>query len=27
VFGAEDSHKFVNGVLDKAGPFIRPNRK
>ena len=27
VFGAEDSHKFVNGVLDKAGPQIRPNRK
>ncbi|KOC89905.1 transcription antitermination factor NusB [Winslowiella iniecta] len=27
VFGAEDSHKFVNGVLDKAGPAIRPNRK
>ena len=22
-FGAEDSHKFVNGVLDKAGPHIR----
>ena len=27
VFGAEDSHKFVNGVLDKAAPQIRPNRK
>ncbi|WP_312143003.1 transcription antitermination factor NusB, partial [Atlantibacter hermannii] len=26
-FGAEDSHKFVNGVLDKAAPQIRPNRK
>ncbi|GBU12148.1 transcription antitermination protein [Enterobacterales bacterium] len=27
VFGAEDSHKFVNGVLDKAGPHIRANKK
>jgi len=27
VFGAEDSHKFVNGVLDKAGPHIRTNKK
>ncbi len=27
VFGAEDSHKFVNGVLDKAAPQIRPKRK
>ncbi|MDY0970622.1 transcription antitermination factor NusB [Siccibacter turicensis] len=26
-FGAEDSHKFVNGVLDKAAPQIRPHRK
>jgi N utilization substance protein B len=26
-FGAEDSHKFVNGVLDKAGPHIRTNKK
>lgn len=26
-FGAEESHKFVNGVLDKAAPYIRPNRK
>lgn len=26
-FGAEESHKFVNGVLDKAAPAIRPNRK
>ncbi len=25
-FGAEDSHKFVNGVLDKAAPAIRPNK-
>jgi hypothetical protein len=25
-FGAEDSHKFVNGVLDK-GPVIRPNKR
>ncbi|ATG15015.1 TPA: transcription antitermination factor NusB [Providencia alcalifaciens] len=23
VFGAEDSHKFVNGVLDKAAPVVR----
>ncbi|OSM98063.1 MULTISPECIES: transcription antitermination factor NusB [Lonsdalea] len=23
VFGAEDSHKFVNGVLDKAAPHLR----
>lgn len=27
VFAAEDSHKFVNGVLDKAGPQIRPHKK
>lgn len=26
-FGAEDSHKFVNGVLDKLAPNIRPRRK
>ena len=26
-FGAEDSHKFVNGVLDKAAPSIRPRKK
>lgn len=26
-FGAEDSHKFVNGVLDKAAPQIRPRKK
>lgn len=26
-FGAEDSHKFVNGVLDKAAPQIRPHKK
>ncbi|SUX86975.1 transcription antitermination protein NusB [Citrobacter koseri] len=26
-FGAEDSHKFVNGVLDKAAPVIRPQQK
>lgn len=26
VFGAEDSHKFVNGVLDKAAPAVR-NKK
>ncbi|VFP82940.1 transcription antitermination factor NusB [Candidatus Erwinia haradaeae] len=27
VFGSEDSHKFINGVLDKAALEIRPNRK
>ena len=26
-FGAEDSHKFVNGVLDKAAPVIRPQQE
>ncbi|NIG62794.1 MAG: transcription antitermination factor NusB [Serratia symbiotica] len=26
-FGAEDSHKFVNGVLDKAAPTIRKKNK
>lgn len=26
-FGAEESHKFINGVLDKVAPEIRPNRK
>lgn len=26
-FGAEESHKFINGVLDKVAPVIRPNRK
>ncbi|WJV55049.1 transcription antitermination factor NusB [Pectobacteriaceae bacterium CE90] len=26
-FGAEDSHKFVNGVLDKAAPHIRKGRR
>lgn len=26
-FGAEDSHKFVNGVLDKVAPELRPHRK
>lgn len=26
-FGAADSHKFINGVLDKAAPFIRPHKK
>ncbi|OMQ25387.1 MULTISPECIES: transcription antitermination factor NusB [Serratia] len=25
-FGAEDSHKFVNGVLDKAAPNIRKRK-
>ncbi|MGL5186454.1 MAG: transcription antitermination factor NusB, partial [Plesiomonas shigelloides] len=23
MFGAEDSHKFVNGVLDKLAPQVR----
>jgi N utilization substance protein B len=23
VFGSEDSHKFINGVLDKAAPHVR----
>ncbi|MCV9879102.1 transcription antitermination factor NusB [Brenneria izbisi] len=27
VFGAEDSHKFVNGVLDKAAPSVRKVKK
>ncbi|MEX6210241.1 transcription antitermination factor NusB [Providencia huaxiensis] len=27
VFGAEDSHKFVNGVLDKAAPVVRRKNK
>ncbi|MCR3755813.1 MAG: transcription antitermination protein NusB [Sodalis sp. Psp] len=27
IFGAEGSHKFINGVLDKVAPQIRPNRK
>ncbi|VFP86747.1 Transcription antitermination protein NusB [Candidatus Erwinia haradaeae] len=27
IFGAEDSHKFVNGVLDKLALKVRPNRK
>ncbi|XBS70814.1 transcription antitermination factor NusB [Acerihabitans sp. KWT182] len=27
IFGAEESHKFINGVLDKAAPSIRPSRK
>ncbi|VFP80284.1 transcription antitermination factor NusB [Candidatus Erwinia haradaeae] len=27
VFGSEDSHKFINGVLDKIALQIRPNRK
>lgn len=26
VFAAEDSYKFVNGVLDKAAPHIRKNK-
>lgn len=25
-FGAEDSHKFVNGVLDKAAPTVRKRK-
>lgn len=27
LFGAEDSHKFVNGVLDKAAPSLRRKDK
>ncbi|APS29134.1 transcription antitermination factor NusB [Pectobacterium brasiliense] len=27
IFGAEDSHKFVNGVLDKAAPNVRKGKK
>ena len=27
LFGAEDSHKFVNGVLDKAAPTLRKKDK
>ncbi|MXP67586.1 transcription antitermination factor NusB [Pantoea sp. Aalb] len=27
IFGAEESHKFINGVLDKLAPNIRPYRK
>lgn len=27
IFGAEESHKFINGVLDKVASQIRPNRK
>lgn len=26
-FGAEDSHKFVNGVLDKVAPMVRSTKK
>jgi len=26
VFGAEDSHKFINGVLDKAAPHVRKKK-
>ncbi|AFP84433.1 transcription antitermination factor NusB [secondary endosymbiont of Ctenarytaina eucalypti] len=26
-FGAEASHKFINGVLDKVAPEVRPSRK
>lgn len=26
-FGAEDSHKFINGVLDKVAPTLRPARR
>lgn len=26
-FGAADSHKFINGALDKVAPTIRPHRK
>jgi len=27
IFGAEDSHKFVNGVLDKIAPIIRKRKQ
>ena len=27
VYGSTDGHKFVNGVLDKAAPAIRPHKK
>lgn len=27
IFGAEESYKFINGVLDKVAPQVRPNRK
>ncbi|MGX8941542.1 transcription antitermination factor NusB [Symbiopectobacterium sp. Eva_TO] len=27
LFGAEDSHKFVNGVLDKVAPTVRQTKK
>ncbi|MDK9421382.1 transcription antitermination factor NusB [Pectobacterium carotovorum] len=27
IFGAEDSHKFVNGVLDKVAPSVRKGKK
>ncbi|MXP56235.1 transcription antitermination factor NusB [Pantoea sp. Mhis] len=27
IFGATDSHKFINGVLDKVAPQIRVNKK
>ncbi|MGL9769185.1 MAG: transcription antitermination factor NusB [Sodalis sp. (in: enterobacteria)] len=27
IFGAEESYKFINGVLDKLAPHIRSNRK
>ncbi|PLK59357.1 N utilization substance protein B [Candidatus Palibaumannia cicadellinicola] len=26
-FGAEDSYKFINGVLEKTAPQVRPNKK
>ncbi|AJI94335.1 transcription antitermination factor NusB [Yersinia ruckeri] len=26
IFGAEDSHKFVNGVLDKVAPVVRKRK-
>lgn len=26
-FGAEESHKFINGVLDSVAPIIRPHKK
>ncbi|WP_395480037.1 transcription antitermination factor NusB [Candidatus Curculioniphilus buchneri] len=27
IFGADESHKFINGVLDKAASRVRPNKK
>lgn len=27
MFGAAESHKFINGLLDRVGPQVRPNKK